>query len=111
MKEILEFCGKNWSLIVVVVSAVAEIIILFLRTKKDKKLLICSVFDALPGFISEAEELKCSGEEKLQFVLVHALDLLESLTGQTRVRLSRAFGSLIIEEVEKILSTPQKKGI
>lgn len=111
MEKILEFCGQNWQFLVCVLVAVFEAIVLFIRTKKSKLLLFQDIVSSLPSFIKDAEEVGESGENKLLYVLDRAIALLEVHTGQKRSVLLKAYSDLIIDKVEEILSTPQKKGI
>lgn len=111
MSKILEFCGQNWKFILTVLLAVGEIIFLLFRTKKSRKMVVDSLVSILPDFICDAEKKFSDGESKIKYVLSCCIDHLEVETKESRFKLIRLYGDLLVEYIEKILSTPQKKGI
>lgn len=112
MQEIIDFIVENHTVLLVSLSALLEFVVFFivLLKKKDNPALDM-VIRELPNLIYKAE-IKFgagSGETKLGYVLMVALQLYEKLTGVHLVE-GCAIEKRLKQCVEEILKTPQKKG-
>ena len=114
MEEAKQFFIQNWQLLA---SALLFIIafVVGLVTKKKKgytfsDILLGLIAEQLPMWISLAESVGGSGEQKKVQVLNNALNYASKTLGR---KLSEEETSFIIaqasEQIEKILGTPQKK--
>lgn len=112
----LNFLRDNWKVILEVLLLVISFMIIVFR-KKTKVIIPESVtsklFCNLPVWIDQVEELigPGKGDKKLQEVLKKALYFVCNETGIAMAELPASFSSYIIEQIESILSTPQKKGV
>lgn len=108
MKEFITFLGENWRFLVYVFLTVLSTI-LVIRFKRKAKLSTGSLMDKVLDWIITAEQKFGSGhgEEKLSYVLVNASAYLISLGFDHSVVKEIIPG--LIDLIETILSTPQKK--
>lgn len=96
-----EFVIQNWKTLVVLAFAIAEVILLIFKktikldTTKEK------ILNSLPVCIHLAEQLFESGSLKKDFVIKTVKEIFS---------LDSSFDSFIGSAIEKILSTPEKKG-
>lgn len=100
------------ALIIGVLIDVAFTIVVLIRSFRSKKSIDSSYVDsivdqALPGYICLAEQSCSDGVSKLQFVVSLALKKISKYISKSDEHL---WISKIIEKVEAILATPQKKG-
>lgn len=106
MQEIGNFLVDNWRLILEVILLIASVCIAIFRRRPLTKIFDSSAYSNLITLVQEAEEKFGAGNgyEKLQFVLNKYLKIknLEDLDDWDK-------NSLIVM-IERILSTPQKKG-
>ncbi len=108
MKQILEFLVKNWRLILEVVCALVALV-LFICRKKPVKVLDTvkeCISRLLPYVIKEAEKTDLKGEDKMVFALQTLYALLKDFGYEEVYNNYRDFAR---EQIELILSTPQKK--
>ena len=105
---IYDFLIQNWLTILSIILSLVYLIV-FLTKKKVKETEYCSVLLLLPGWIIEAEKCGLSGSEKLTYVFSKAIQELVRLTGKDSKVVMEKYGDSIIQDVEAILSTPQKK--
>ena len=107
---ILDFIKDNPLLIVAVFSLVIEVIVLvrsFRKGKINQDDFIDSILsDKLPSFINLAESTCADGSSKLCLVVKLAI---ESIRKYIKKDDEPFYRQLIIDKVESILSTPQKK--
>lgn len=112
----LNFLRDNWKVILEVLLLVISFMIIVFR-KKTKIIIPDSVLSELyanlPNWIDQAEELvgPGKGDRKLQEVLKKALYFLCNEIGIAMADIPASLSSHIIEQIEAILSTPQKKGV
>lgn len=111
MKDFLNFIQVNWRLILEACLVIASFIILLCRKKPIKVLdtLKEVIVRVLPGLINLAESQDgLKGADKLKFVLDQLTLALKDLGyGDDTICQYLPFAS---DQVEIILSTPQKKG-
>lgn len=110
-----EFVLENLRLVILVCCLILhlclEIIISLLGTKKSgKNEPFYRVVEKLPSLICLAESEGLDGEHKKKMVLSNALDFYERLTG-IRLGGDSKIAMWISQAIEKILLTPQKKGV
>ena len=98
-----EFIIDNWKLLVCVAIGLAEILVLIFKKRIKFDTTKEKILEVLPFCIKIAEELVGSGfgDEKLQIVL----DFVKELC-----KLDNSYDDFIVNNVEKILLTPTKKG-
>lgn len=107
-----QFFIENWRWILEAVCAVAALVFCLIRKKPVKVVdtLQQIILRLLPGLINQAEiQFGCgNGSAKLQFVL----DLLQSVLKQMGYggETIQSYLRFAKDQVEVILSTPQKKG-
>lgn len=96
-----------------VVEFILLICVLFVTIFK-KKVKIHDTFEiillTLPDLIIEAESLHLVGSDKYSFVFNKCIELIQSLTHQSKQKIIDEYTSLIDVAIEDILATPQKKG-
>lgn len=91
----------------VLVDIVVTIILCFRKEKcHDKDFIVNSINEMLPGCINLAEESGVDGSSKLSMVLELVLAKVKRFICKKDLHYYKA---LIVEKVEAILSTPQKK--
>ena len=108
MKIVIEFIIENWRLIVEVVCAIIALV-LFICRKKPVKVLDTvkeCISRLLPYVIKEAEKTDLKGEDKMVFALQTLYALLKDFGYEEVYNNYRDFAR---EQIELILSTPQKK--
>ena len=114
MEEVKQFFIQNWQLIAsAILFIVAFIVGLITRRKKGytfQDIIIGLITEQLPMWISAAEAVGGSGEQKKVQVLNNALSYASKTLGR---KLSEEETSFIVtqasEQIEKILGTPQSK--
>lgn len=114
MEEVKQFFIQNWQLIAsAVLFIVAFIVGLITRRKKGytfQDIIIGLITEQLPMWITAAEAIGGSGEQKKVQVLNNALSYASKTLGR---KLSEEETSFIVtqasEQIEKILGTPQSK--
>ena len=102
----IEFLQANWFYLVVAVLGLIEFFLLIFKKNKIIDSALTSLLEVLPGMVTAAETLFGAGrgQDKLQWVVKIAQAYYESLGGQNEI------DSIIFEQIEKILATPEKKG-
>lgn len=105
----LDFIIQNWKLIICIVLIIIDIIltIVFKKTKVTDNVLTF-IMSLLPTLINKVES-PGNGEEKCLAVVTWCVSLLQERFGFTTEQ-ANAYIPKIKEFIEKILSTPQKKG-
>lgn len=107
-----EFIIQNWFFIIELLVGLVSLIILLL--KKTKVLSVDTPFEKLleklPELIKKAEILSKEGKVKRSYVLGVAYAYLADLTGKSVEEISGIYCDRILEAIENILETPQKKG-
>ena len=114
MEEVKQFFIQNWQLIAsAILFIVAFIVGLISRRKKGytfQDIIIGLITEQLPMWITAAEAMGGSGEQKKVQVLNNALSYASKTLGR---KLSEEETSFIVtrasEQIEKILGTPQSK--
>lgn len=107
----IEFFESHQGLLPVIVGLVLDIVLtilclIFRKKGKTKDYVINLIDEVLPGFICLAEESGCDGISKLSMVIDLVLKRIKKFIVKDDFHF---YKSLIIEKVEAILSTPQKK--
>lgn len=112
----LEFIQAHWKYIVIGIIWIVELIVFLITTIKNKKFFqqsashLDDVLLWLPSAIIQAEMSGASGQDKLTYVFNMAIKRLEALTGIDAKKLIDRYGTLLLDAIEQILLTPQKKG-
>ena len=105
-----EFLTTYWFELVLIVLTVVSCVVSIIRkkpskTNEDVKLMISEV---LPGFINLAEASGVCGKAKLMFVVESILKRIRKYVSEKDTSYWMTY---IQEQVENILSTPQKKEV
>lgn len=105
-----EFLTTYWFELVLIVITVVSCVVSIIRkkpskTNEDVKLMIAEV---LPGFINLAEASGVCGKAKLMFVVE---SILKRIRKYVSGKDTSYWMTYIQEQVENILSTPQKKEV
>lgn len=111
MKVVIDFIKNYWFLILPSVEIFCTVLILLIRKKPVKVVdtLKEVIVRVLPSLICAAEKTGLKGSDKLNFLLQELAKVLKELNyGDDVIAQYLPFA---IEQVELILSTPQKKGI
>lgn len=105
----MDFIIANWKILLIAVLIVIDIIltIVFKKTKMTDNVLTF-IMSIIPGLINKVEE-PGNGEDKLLAVITFCLSMLKDKFGMTDEQ-AQAYVPVIRNFIEKILSTPQKKG-
>lgn len=103
MEKIVTFLVDYWQYISIAIVVLLDLIILILKKRSKVEIFDSSAYSRLITLIGEAESLGVSGDEKLKYVL----NKYFALTGIKDDDWSRCSVALL---VERILSTPTKKG-
>ena len=112
----LEFVKAHWKLIIIAIIWIVELLVFLITTIKNKKFFqqanshLDDVLLWLPSGIIQAELSGASGEDKLTYVFNMAIKRLNALTGIDAATLIDRYGTLLLDAIEQILLTPQKKG-
>lgn len=114
MEAVIEFLNNykllilaSLGLIQVFLGVISLFFSFFLAHKKTGAGIKEYILEMLPALISEAEALFVDGKEKLSFVIAQMQSLI---CKNFNVFNATRFCSFIEKSVEKILSTPTKKG-
>ena len=104
-----EFLINNWRWILEVVCAIAALVFCLIRKKPVKVVdtLSTIILRLLPGLINAAEIAGGNGSAKLQYVLDHLVEILKECNYGDEV--IAPYLPWVKDQVEVILSTPQKK--
>lgn len=116
MEEAKQFIIENWKLLASALLFLIAFVVGLVRGKKKgyslSDILMGMLVEQLPHWISMAEAVGGTGEQKKVQVLNNALNYTARALGR---KLTEEETSLIIakssEAIEKILSTPQKKEV
>ena len=116
MEEVKQFIIENWKLLASALLFLIAFVVGLVRGKKKgyslSDILMGMLVEQLPHWISMAEAVGGTGEQKKVQVLNNALNYTARALGR---KLTEEETSLIIakssEAIEKILSTPQKKEV
>ena len=105
----MTFIKSYWFELVIIVLSVASFIITWIRSGKFKSVDAVKnmISEYAPGFINLAEASGVSGQAKLMFVID---SLMKRIRQYVSSKDEQYWMSYIREQVEYILSTPQKKG-
>lgn len=115
MNQVINFILQNWRLIIEIITLIISIILFVLSKFKKIGSSVSSeallyVYQNLPDLIAHVE-VPGHGAEKLKVVLQLALELLQKYFGRSLTEDEVSHYSVVIKNnVEKILSTPTKKG-
>jgi len=114
MDVIWQFILDNWQWLLTIVLAFIEfVIILIFRGKRKisynlRDNILNRCYEILPDLINEAEEkYPGQGSKKLQYVLINCIKRFNSIGDLVY---DKDVLAIITEYVEKILTTPTKKG-
>lgn len=110
MQKVLDFIIQNWRLLLEVFCAIIALV-LFICRKKPVKVLDTvkeCISRLLPYVIKEAEKTDLKGEDKMVFALQTLYALLKDFGYEEVYNNYRDFAR---EQIELILSTPQKKEV
>ena len=116
MEEVKQFIIENWKLLASALLFLIAFVVGLVRGKKKgyslSDILMGMLVEQLPPWISIAEAVGGTGEQKKVQVLNNALNYTSRALGR---KLTEEETSLIIakssEAIEKILNTPQKKEV
>lgn len=116
MEEVKQFIIENWKLLASALFFLIAFVVGLVRGKKKgyslSDILMGMLVEQLPHWISLAEAVGGTGEQKKVQVLNNALNYTARALGR---KLTEEETSLIIakssEAIEKILNTPQKKEV
>lgn len=111
MKYFFDFISIYWREILDILAIVVSIVLLCIKKKPFKVVdtLSTVIIRLLPSLIREAEASGLKGQDKLKMVLDELQKLLKSLDyGDDVIAQYLPFAA---NQVEVILSTPQKKGV
>jgi hypothetical protein len=116
MEEVKQFIIENWKLLASALLFLIAFVVGLIRGKKKgyslSDILMGMLVEQLPHWISMAEAVGGTGEQKKVQVLNNALNYTARALGR---KLTEEETSLIIakssEAIEKILNTPQKKEV
>lgn len=108
MSEVLEFVINHWYGIASIAISLVSLIIIILKKNKNIDNNLLSVVSMLPIWINEAEKLE-DKSAKYSYVFNHAIQELVALTGKQEKDLVDKYCVVLDENIERILSTPQKK--
>lgn len=105
----MTFIKSYWFELVIVALSVASFIITWIRSGKFRSVDAVKnmIAEYAPGFINLAEASGVSGQAKLMFVID---SLMKRIRQYVSSKDEQYWMSYIREQVECILSTPQKKG-
>lgn len=114
MEQFIEFLKENWQLLASALLFIISSIVAFIARRKKgysfSDVLLGLISEQLPLWITMAESVGGTGEQKKVSVLNDALNYASKTLGR---KLSEEETSFIIaqasEQIEKILGTPQKK--
>lgn len=109
-----EFFINYWREIIWILSAVISLVCLFIRKKPVKVVDTVRevIIRLLPYCISQAEKLiNATGADKKEYALSLLWKLLSEIVSVSSEDLSSMYSEFASDEVEVILSTPQKKGV
>lgn len=108
MDQIFLFITENWKLLIALALAVANLFVAIFRKKvKVVDNIPGFILDHLPMFITSAEKMISGGSNKKEFVLSSIDELLRIHFGVG----IEDYIDFVDQAIEKILATPQKKGI
>lgn len=106
MEKILKFCLENYRLILDLLS-ILIVIVFFIIKKKPVNSILEAIYQCCLLGILESEETGLKGKAKLNY----AVDLVNKwLTSRFPKLDFNKYRYLIVNTIEIILSTPQKKG-
>jgi hypothetical protein len=108
---VLEFLRDNWQYVVIGLSAIVEVLVLFVFKRRKSVSPFYEVVSVLPKLIDKVESRIGAGNGaiKKEKVLDAAIVLYEKLTGVCLSKSSKIVKDLD-DAIESILTTPQKKG-
>lgn len=106
---IKQFIVDNWSLCVVVIVFVFNLIVTIFGTGKLNVQALVAFLQELPTLIKEAEATHLSGKQKFTFVFSRSVVFLSKLLGLSEDKVRSRYSIYISDMIENILSTPQKK--
>lgn len=113
MNVVFDFIKSHYELLIsIVVYFVGFITLLCKKKVKITDSAFTEVVSSIPSLISQAEVLypgSKTGEDKLQFVLTVAIDLLAEKTCASVAECSKIYSDKIKAIVEAVLATPKKK--
>lgn len=114
MEDVFNYIQSHWESLVVVLSTVLALFIGIFRKKVKiviPECIIDSIYENIPGWIIDAEQSDRKGSSKLNYVCNTIAEYLHQTLG---VSISAAKGyafGVFADYIEKVLSTPTKKGI
>ena len=106
----IDFLKTYWSEIVIILSSLASVLVCSIRRKPSTVAdeIKCMISEVLPGFINLAEISGVKGTAKLMFVIDSVMKRIKAYTSSKD---EQYWMSYIRDQVESMLSTPQKKGV
>lgn len=111
MEEVLHFLEVNWRFLAEILLLLASLIVACLRKRKTQVKIDESIVSELPGLVVEAESKygPGHGQEKLQYVVARITSRLSFNNPDLSLSDLEPVVLRCIEQVEAILSTPEKK--
>lgn len=112
---ILKWCFAHWQFLATCLLSVINIVILICKKKvsvKSVDTILSQVLLILPDLVAEAEKVlpdPGTGKDKLIWVLNKALKYICEISDLSAQAAASTYGTLILESIESILSTPVKK--
>lgn len=105
----INFINENWKLLLEALILIASVVVFIVRKKPVKVIDTVkeTVIRLLPYAITQAEASDKKGDDKKQF----ALDILSNLLREIALELTPELRDFAGEQLEILLSLPQKKGI
>lgn len=109
--EIINFIKAYWREILEVIAILISIVICCIKKKPVKVVdtLKEVIVRLLPGVILLAEKTELKGDDKLKFALDQLQEILREMKYDADI--ISQYLPFAVDQVELILSTPQKKGV
>ena len=115
MENFVAFLRDNWKfLLEILVPLVSLVVLCFVRKVKVNipDVLLTELMVNIPLWIVDAEKDigAGNGDMKMKYVFKKAIDYLCTNLGLTTADAIRVYGHQVVQSIENILETPQKKG-
>lgn len=106
MQEIFNFLKENWQLIAAVITLIISVVIAIIR-KRPVESIYADLYDVAIDACIEAEKSANKGVDKMCAAVSYACNKLSAIYPGINVN---KYMTLIAVLIERILTTPQKKG-
>lgn len=106
MQEIFNFLRENWQVIASVITLIISVVVAIIR-KKPVDTIFSAIFKCSLEAVKEAENTGLKGLEKLRY----CVGLVEACLKANYPNINPiSYYGYIVDVIEDILTTPQKKG-